>query len=417
MTPDPCERARFVGAVAELAESPYVVDYAATFTFAATPEQVWAVLERFETLAVTWPWLRELRVDGAGLQRAPWFAASSRPPLPYQMRLVVVLDECAPGNASTHRCTAISRVRPTSRSTARRLRDSRRRPLDDRDDATGHAPRRAIRAPAPALGSRPGRRRHCERASPAPRRRALVTREPNPIRDGCRHSNRRIAAMPVDASSTREKLIDEAARAFAEHGVYGASLIDITRRAGPAQPGRAALPLRVARRRAVRGARASRRLPRSTRGRAARDRADEARRRREVGRRGDRAPRHRAGRERLARPLLPRDPRRARRGGSGRVSTPTVADALARTGGYAVYDLLAARMADVDRRGRARALRTGHRVHPARGRRSGPRARSPRPPRAARSSSTDAFVANLVTMVAAGMSAPLIESVDISRSP
>lgn len=38
--------------------------------------------------------------------------------------------------------------------------------------------------------------------------------------------------MPLDASLTREKLIDEAARAFAEHGVYGASLIDITRQAG-----------------------------------------------------------------------------------------------------------------------------------------------------------------------------------------
>src|SRR5882724_3532593 len=38
--------------------------------------------------------------------------------------------------------------------------------------------------------------------------------------------------MPLDASRTRQKLIDEAARAFASHGVYGASLIDITRRAG-----------------------------------------------------------------------------------------------------------------------------------------------------------------------------------------
>src|ERR1700687_3486035 len=38
--------------------------------------------------------------------------------------------------------------------------------------------------------------------------------------------------MPLDASKTRDKLIDEAARAVAENGVYGASLIDITRRAG-----------------------------------------------------------------------------------------------------------------------------------------------------------------------------------------
>jgi AcrR family transcriptional regulator len=38
--------------------------------------------------------------------------------------------------------------------------------------------------------------------------------------------------MPLDASRTREKLIDEAARAFAANGVFGASLIDITRKAG-----------------------------------------------------------------------------------------------------------------------------------------------------------------------------------------
>src|SRR6202166_4308474 len=38
--------------------------------------------------------------------------------------------------------------------------------------------------------------------------------------------------MPVDGSSTREKLIDEAARAFAADGVFAASLIAITRKAG-----------------------------------------------------------------------------------------------------------------------------------------------------------------------------------------
>ena len=38
--------------------------------------------------------------------------------------------------------------------------------------------------------------------------------------------------MPPDASATRDKLLDAAARAFAEHGVENASLIDITRQAG-----------------------------------------------------------------------------------------------------------------------------------------------------------------------------------------
>ncbi|MDQ1449536.1 MAG: hypothetical protein QOC79_2507, partial [Actinomycetota bacterium] len=38
--------------------------------------------------------------------------------------------------------------------------------------------------------------------------------------------------MPLDATRTRDKLVDEAARAFAAHGVFSASLIDITRKAG-----------------------------------------------------------------------------------------------------------------------------------------------------------------------------------------
>lgn len=38
--------------------------------------------------------------------------------------------------------------------------------------------------------------------------------------------------MPPDASATREKLLDAAARAFADHGVANASLLDITRQAG-----------------------------------------------------------------------------------------------------------------------------------------------------------------------------------------
>jgi AcrR family transcriptional regulator len=38
--------------------------------------------------------------------------------------------------------------------------------------------------------------------------------------------------VPADASDTRRKLIDAAAREFAEHGVFAASLLEITRQAG-----------------------------------------------------------------------------------------------------------------------------------------------------------------------------------------
>jgi AcrR family transcriptional regulator len=38
--------------------------------------------------------------------------------------------------------------------------------------------------------------------------------------------------VPPDASATRDKLLDAATKAFAEHGVLNASLLDITRQAG-----------------------------------------------------------------------------------------------------------------------------------------------------------------------------------------
>src|SRR4029453_3330915 len=57
------------------------------------------------------------------------------------------------------------------------------------------------------------------------RRRAHLVR----YRRGAEHN---IACVPPDASDTREKLLDAAARAFAEDGVFNASLIEITRKAG-----------------------------------------------------------------------------------------------------------------------------------------------------------------------------------------
>jgi carbon monoxide dehydrogenase subunit G len=85
--------------------SPYVVEYEATFTFAATPERVWGVLARFETLAAQWTWLRELRIDGSGLHNGTVVHGIVVPPLPYRMRLDVAFDDCAPPeriDASVH---------------------------------------------------------------------------------------------------------------------------------------------------------------------------------------------------------------------------------------------------------------------------------------------------------------------------
>ncbi len=211
--------------------------------------------------------------------------------------------------------------------------------------------------------------------------------------------------MPLDASRTREKLIDEAARAFAAHGVYGASLIDITRRAG--QRNRGALHYHFGSRSGVLCAVLERH-------------ADFlARREGELLEIALEQPDDDV--ESVVEAIVRPASELAESGWRGRCFLVIVAElveedpesldadvagALAHTGGYVVYDLLAARMADVSPEVRAErfALATGFilravadraRVRSRRGRRGRPQL------------DYDEFVGNLVAMVAAGMSARL----------
>ena len=96
--------------------------------------------------------------------------------------------------------------------------------------------------------------------------------------------------------------------------------------------------------------------------------------------------------------------------------SPELADVLDRTGGNEVYAVLAARMPPMGPRAARRALRPGHRVHPALGRRPrpGPRCRGRRSrgrpgldPSARPQIGDEAFVENLVAMVAASLAAPV----------
>jgi AcrR family transcriptional regulator len=211
--------------------------------------------------------------------------------------------------------------------------------------------------------------------------------------------------MPADATRTREKLIDEAARAFAAHGVFSASLIDITRRAG--QRNRGALHYHFGSRAGVLSAVLDRHVDFL------------ARREGELLELALAAPDDdvKSVVEAIVRPAT----ELAESGWRGRcflvilselveedpVSLDDrVSDALARTGGYAVYDLLATRMADVSDEVRLErfALATGFilRAVADRARVLGRRGRHGRP-----QLEHEAFVQNLVAMVAAAMSAPL----------
>jgi AcrR family transcriptional regulator len=211
--------------------------------------------------------------------------------------------------------------------------------------------------------------------------------------------------MPLDASRTRAKLVDEAARAFAADGVFTASLIDITRRAG--QRNRGALHYHFGSRTGVLCAVLERHAEFL------------ARREGELLEIARAAPDNdvKSVVEAIVRPAT----ELAESGWRGRCYLvilaelveedpasldPEVSKALEHTGGYEVYALLAKRMADVGAEVQAerfalatafilRAVADRARVLGRRGRRGRPQLEQ------------EAFVDNLVAMVAAGMSAPL----------
>jgi hypothetical protein len=74
----------------------YVIDYDGTFTFPVPAADVWATIARFDCFTSWWSWLREFSFEGSGLQHGTALHGFVSPPLPYRMRLDVVLDECVP---------------------------------------------------------------------------------------------------------------------------------------------------------------------------------------------------------------------------------------------------------------------------------------------------------------------------------
>jgi AcrR family transcriptional regulator len=211
--------------------------------------------------------------------------------------------------------------------------------------------------------------------------------------------------MPPDASATREKLLDASARAFAEDGVFNASLIEITRQAG--QRNRSALNYHFGSREGVLC--------------AVLDRHVEflARREGELLAIASETPDDdvEAVVEAIVRPAA----ELAESGWRGRCCLLIVAElagedpahyskelqaVLDRTGGNEVYALLATRMADVNAEVRIErfALMTTFVLRSVadRARALGRRRRTGRP-----QLDYETFVQNLVAMAAAAMSAPL----------
>ena len=87
---------RRVRRVTGVPSSAYVIEYDGTFTFPVPVAQLWARLVQVDRFSSWWSWLREFSVEGNGLEHGTVLHGIVAPPLPYRMRLDVVLDECVP---------------------------------------------------------------------------------------------------------------------------------------------------------------------------------------------------------------------------------------------------------------------------------------------------------------------------------
>lgn len=77
-----------------MAERAAVIEFCEQFRFAAPPDVVWASIERTNDFERWWSWLGDFRLDGPGLQAGSILVGVVTPPLPYRMRIQVVLAKC-----------------------------------------------------------------------------------------------------------------------------------------------------------------------------------------------------------------------------------------------------------------------------------------------------------------------------------
>jgi hypothetical protein len=78
-----------------------VIEYDATFVFPVSVAQLWATMARVDCYASWWSWLDEFSADGAGLEPGTVLHGIVVPPLPYRMRLDVVVEDCVPERCIT----------------------------------------------------------------------------------------------------------------------------------------------------------------------------------------------------------------------------------------------------------------------------------------------------------------------------
>ena len=76
--------------------SAHVIEYDGSFAFPVSVAQLWATMVQVDRFPSWWDWLREFSVEGEGLRPGTVLHGTVVPPLPYRMRLDVVVEECVP---------------------------------------------------------------------------------------------------------------------------------------------------------------------------------------------------------------------------------------------------------------------------------------------------------------------------------
>lgn len=99
--PADVSNARDIRRVNSVQLSPYIIDYSGTFEFRVPITQLWAQVVQLDRFPSWWTWLQDFSVDGNGIESGAVLHGVVVPPLPYRMRLDVVLDNCVPEQSMT----------------------------------------------------------------------------------------------------------------------------------------------------------------------------------------------------------------------------------------------------------------------------------------------------------------------------
>ncbi len=68
--------------------------YRRGYHFGLAPDRLWERIGQVDRFEGWWPWLSEFRLEGDGLTEGSVLRGVVTPPLPYRMRLEVVLGRC-----------------------------------------------------------------------------------------------------------------------------------------------------------------------------------------------------------------------------------------------------------------------------------------------------------------------------------